>query len=65
MFFSGYPRIMYMDRFPNLHTLVFMGQSINKIEGLTTLTGLKELWISECQLKVRVDQLDFQKRNLF
>ncbi|XP_022332452.2 leucine-rich repeat-containing protein 9-like isoform X4 [Crassostrea virginica] len=57
MFFSGYPRIMYMDRFPNLHTLVFMGQSINKIEGLTTLTGLKELWISECQLK-KIENLE-------
>ncbi|XP_062619612.1 leucine-rich repeat-containing protein 9-like isoform X3 [Saccostrea cucullata] len=51
MFFSGYPRIIYMDKFPCLHTLVFMGQSISKIEGLKSLTGLKELWISECQLK--------------
>lgn len=51
MFFSGYPRIVYMDRFPCLHTLVFMGQSISKIEGLTTLTSLRELWIGECQLK--------------
>lgn len=57
MFFSGYPRIVYMDRFPCLHTLVFMGQSISKIEGLTTLTSLRELWIGECQLK-KIENLE-------
>ncbi|XP_056023048.1 leucine-rich repeat-containing protein 9-like isoform X3 [Ostrea edulis] len=57
MFFSGYPRIVYMDKFPCLHTLVLMSQSISKIEGLAALTGLKELWISECQLK-KIENLE-------
>ena len=53
MFFSGYQRITGMKYFPNLTTVILMGQDISKIEGLTTCTQLKELWICECKIKVR------------
>ncbi|XP_070181590.1 leucine-rich repeat-containing protein 9-like isoform X2 [Littorina saxatilis] len=51
MFFSGFPRLIGLHYFPNIHTLTVIGQSISKLKGLTTLTKLKELWVAECQIK--------------
>ncbi|KAK6481441.1 leucine-rich repeat-containing protein 9-like [Huso huso] len=50
MFFSGYPRMVGLSYFPNLTTLMLVGQHIQKIEGLLSCPLLKELWIIECQL---------------
>jgi Leucine-rich repeat (LRR) protein len=52
MFFSGYQNITGMNFFPNLTTLILMGQDISKIEGLSTCSVLKELWICECKIKM-------------
>lgn len=51
MFFSGMPRMVGLNHFPNLTTLVIIGQMIVKIEGLEYCPDLKEVWIAECQLK--------------
>ncbi|XP_071079047.1 leucine-rich repeat-containing protein 9-like [Haliotis cracherodii] len=51
MFFSGYPKIVGLQNFPNLHTLTIVGQTITKINGLSALTKLQELWLCECQIK--------------
>lgn len=50
MFFTGYPKIIGIKYFPNLTTLILIGQSIQKISDLEIL--LKELWIAECCLVV-------------
>ena len=52
MFFSGFPRMVGLYLFPNLQSLCIMGQSITRLEGLSPLTQLKELWVSECQVQV-------------
>ena len=54
MFFSGFPKIVGMNLFPSLTCLVIMSQPVSKIEGLSPLVLLRELWISECQLKVYI-----------
>lgn len=51
MFFSGFPRLIGMQHFPNIHTLTIIGQSISQINGLYMLTKLKELWVAECQIQ--------------
>lgn len=52
MFFSGYPHMVGLDNFPNLTVLIIVGQAIEKIQGVQSCKGLKELWICECNLKV-------------
>lgn len=52
MFFSGYPRIVGMEYFPNLTTLTLVGQRIENITGLKHCLLLRELWIAECCLVV-------------
>ncbi|ESN95107.1 hypothetical protein HELRODRAFT_179696 [Helobdella robusta] len=39
------------DYFPNLQSLCIVGQSIDKIENISSLFKLKELWIVECCVK--------------
>ncbi|XP_040557565.1 leucine-rich repeat-containing protein 9 isoform X2 [Gallus gallus] len=56
MFFSGYPRIVGMEYFPNLTTLTLVGQRIENITGLKHCLLLRELWIAECCL-VRINGL--------
>ena len=53
MFFSGYPKMACLKWFPNLTSLCIMGQQIERLDGLGELQKLKELWVSECKLKVR------------
>lgn len=50
MFFSGYPRIVGLQFFPNLTTVIIMGQDISQMDGLQQCSKLEELWISECKL---------------
>ena len=52
LFFSNYPRIVHMHLFPCLTSLCLVGQPIQKINGLSSLKLLKELWMCECQIKV-------------
>ena len=52
MFFSGFPKIVGMRHFPSLNTLMLVDQPISKIEGISTLQLLKELWISESKISV-------------
>ena len=33
--------------------MVIVGQAVSKIEGLTSLPQLRELWIAECKLQVK------------
>ncbi|XP_077999840.1 leucine-rich repeat-containing protein 9-like isoform X2 [Glandiceps talaboti] len=61
MFFSGFPKIVGMDRFPNLTTLCVMGQDIDRMYGLTHLTRLRELWLCECKIQ-RIEGLGECKR---
>ncbi|KAM6255875.1 LOW QUALITY PROTEIN: leucine-rich repeat-containing protein 9 [Spheniscus humboldti] len=56
MFFSGYPRIVGMKYFPNITTLILIGQGIQKILDPEYCLLLKELWIAECCL-VKIDGL--------
>ena len=53
MFFSGLPRLINLQPFPNLSKLVIVNQNIEHIEGLDTCVNLRELWITECKLTVR------------
>ncbi|KAM6360335.1 LOW QUALITY PROTEIN: leucine-rich repeat-containing protein 9 [Alca torda] len=55
VFFSGYPRIVNMKYFPNITTVILIGQSIENISHLGYFL-LKELWIAECSL-VKIDGL--------
>ncbi|KAL8572554.1 hypothetical protein ACOMHN_040458 [Nucella lapillus] len=57
MFFSGFPRLIGLHHFPNIHTMTIIGQSISALSGLSTLTRLKELWVAECQIK-KIEGLD-------
>ncbi|XP_068737471.1 leucine-rich repeat-containing protein 9-like isoform X3 [Montipora capricornis] len=50
MFFSGFPKIIGMEYFPNLLSLTLMGQEITKLENLDCLPNLTELCVSECNL---------------
>ncbi len=52
MFFSGLPRLISLKPFPNLLKLIIVNQTIERLEGLDTCVNLKELWITECKLKV-------------
>ena len=52
MFFSGFPRMVGLYLFPNLQILSLMGQPITRLEGLTPLVNLTELWVCECQIQV-------------
>ena len=52
MFFCGFPRMIGLHLFPNLHKLCIIGQSISRLEGLSPLIHLKELWVCECQIQV-------------
>ncbi|TST98544.1 Leucine-rich repeat-containing protein 9 [Bagarius yarrelli] len=50
MFFSGFPRMVGLSRFPRLLTLTIVGQDVCKIQGLDDCPLLRELWVAECQL---------------
>lgn len=52
MFFSGFPKIIGMEYFPNLQTLTLMGQQIAVLENLDCLPNLTELCVSESKLTV-------------
>lgn len=52
MFFSGFPKIIGMEYFPNLQTLTLMGQQIANLENLDCLPNLTELCVSESKLTV-------------
>jgi Leucine-rich repeat (LRR) protein len=52
MFFSGFPKMVGLQYFPNLEKLILMGQQIDKLEGLSFCPKLKELWASECSIRV-------------
>ncbi|KAM9239165.1 LOW QUALITY PROTEIN: leucine-rich repeat-containing protein 9 [Leptosomus discolor] len=56
MFSSGYPRIVGMKYFPNVTTLILIGQSNQKISALEYCLLFKELWIAEHSL-VKIDGL--------
>ncbi|CAF0783988.1 unnamed protein product [Adineta ricciae] len=63
MFFSGLPRLISLQPFPNLFKLVIVNQNIEHIEGLDTCVNLRELWITECKLTVRTYLvLDYRNR---
>lgn len=51
MFFSGFPRLIGLHHFPNMHTLTVIGQSVYALNGLTSLSRLKELWVAECNIQ--------------
>ncbi|XP_078381877.1 leucine-rich repeat-containing protein 9-like isoform X2 [Oculina patagonica] len=50
MFFSGFPKIIGMEYFPNLQSLTLMGQQITVLENLECLPNLTELCVSESKL---------------
>ncbi|XP_078516483.1 leucine-rich repeat-containing protein 9 [Lissotriton helveticus] len=50
MFFSGYPGMVGLSFFPNLTSLILVGQNIQKIASLESCPSLRELWIAECHL---------------
>ena len=52
MFFSGFPKIIGMEYFPNLQSLTLMGQQIVVLENLDCLPNLTELCVSESKLTV-------------
>lgn len=52
MFFTGFPKIVAMHLFPNLTTLTLVGQPITKLEGISSLIKLQELWLCESEIKV-------------
>ena len=56
MFFSGLPRLINFKCFPNLVKFVVANQALERIEGLDSCVNLRELWITECKLKVCVDR---------
>ena len=64
MFFFGYDRMVGLQHFPSLQILCIMGQSIDRIKGLTYVPLLTELWISECQLQVRICFKKFKLKKL-
>lgn len=64
MFFSGLPRLISFKSFPNLVKLIIVNQALERIEGLESCVNLQELWITECKLKVRVDQQMFLLENV-
>lgn len=50
-FFSGYPRMVGLRHFPNLLSLVIVGQTVDRMENLKSVPQLRELWIVECKLQ--------------
>ncbi|PIK53546.1 hypothetical protein BSL78_09567 [Apostichopus japonicus] len=50
-FFTGFTRIIGTKFFPNLTLLKVMDQEVRKIEGLSCLNKLKEIWICDCKLQ--------------
>ena len=52
MFFSGFPTIMHLEKFPNLTILKVVAQELSQISGLETCLNLVELWICECKITV-------------
>ena len=52
MFFSGFPKIIGMEYFPNLQSLMLMGQQITVLENLELLPNLTELCVSESKITV-------------
>ena len=53
IFFLGYPKMIGLNYFPNLHKLVIINQpALQRIEGLVHVPKLSELWICECDVKV-------------
>ncbi|XP_071832914.1 leucine-rich repeat-containing protein 9-like isoform X2 [Apostichopus japonicus] len=50
-FFTGFTRIVGTKFFPNLTLLKVMDQEVRKIEGLSCLNKLKEIWICDCKLQ--------------
>ena len=43
-----------LQHFPNLTTLVIVGQTIENIQGVEFCPDLKELWVCECNLQVKL-----------
>lgn len=60
MFFSGYPRIVGLSLFHNLSSLTIVAQDIREISGLETCLQLKELWIAECCIEVRLNRQSYK-----
>ncbi|XP_069063527.1 leucine-rich repeat-containing protein 9 [Pleurodeles waltl] len=60
MFFSGYPGMVGLSFFPNLTSLILVGQNIQKIASLEACPSLRELWIAECHL-TKIDGLQHCK----
>ncbi|CAH3150734.1 unnamed protein product [Pocillopora meandrina] len=50
MFFSGFPKIIGMENFPDLQNLTLMGQQITTLENLDCLPNLTELCVSESKI---------------
>lgn len=64
MFFSGFPKIIGMEYFPNLQSLTLMGQQIAVLENLDCLPNLTELCVSESKLTVSGIQISINKTNI-
>ena len=64
MFFSGFPKIIGMEYFPNLLSLTLMGQQIAVLENLDCLPNLTELFVSESKLPVSGIQISVNKTNI-
>ena len=56
MFFSGFPKIIGMENFPDLQNLTLMGQQITTLENLDGLPNLTELCVSESKITVSTSQ---------
>ncbi|XP_052269181.1 leucine-rich repeat-containing protein 9-like isoform X5 [Dreissena polymorpha] len=61
IFFSGYPKMVGLNMFPNLRTLVIINQSgLQRIEGLNSCPKLTELWVCECAIQ-KIEQVHYLK----
>ncbi|XP_052769048.1 leucine-rich repeat-containing protein 9-like isoform X3 [Mya arenaria] len=61
IFFAGYPKMVGLNMFPNLRTLVIINQaSLSRIEGLSHCPKLSELWICECDIS-KIEQMQHVK----
>ena len=56
IFFSGFPKIIGMENFPDLQNLTLMGQQITTLENLDCLPNLTELCVSESKITVSTSQ---------
>lgn len=62
IFFAGYPKMLGLHFFPNLRKLTIINQpGLQKLEGLASCPKLTELWVCECDIKVRILNHFFQK----